>query len=238
MAEQLIFLDIPDRNNTCWSLNTWKIRLALNYKGIDYKTEWVEYPDIEPRLRPTGLEGDPNQVALFTCPTVQFPDETYVMNSAKIIKRIEADCPEPSLHLDSEVLQQMYDLLSQTFESLGPVILVIAPRDILNKRSAEYFSRTREKIYGMPLEELEKKQGGELAWAKAKESLEKTAALLNRTEGPYFLGDKFSYIDCVYVGFLFFVRRFSEEAYQRIVQQSVSFDDLYKASGEWLKRKD
>ncbi|KAK2031945.1 hypothetical protein LX32DRAFT_556201 [Colletotrichum zoysiae] len=238
MAKQLIFLDIPDRNGTCWSLNTWKIRLALNYKGIDYETEWVEYPDIEPRLKPTGLEGDPNQIALFTFPTVQFPDQTYVMNSAKIIKRIEADYPEPSLHLDSEVLQQMYDLLSETFENLGPVLYVIAPRDILNKRSAEYFSRTRAKVYGMPLDKLEQTKGGELAWANAKESLEKTADLLNKTEGPFFLGDRFSYIDCVYVGFLFFVKRFSEDAYQRIIQHSASFENLYKASEEWLKRKD
>ncbi|KAK1957382.1 hypothetical protein LY78DRAFT_697289 [Colletotrichum sublineola] len=238
MARELIFLDIPDRNSTCWSLNTWKICLALNYKEIDYKTEWVEYPDIEPRLKTTGIEGDPNQIALFTCPTVQFSDGTYVMNSAKIIKRIEVDYPEPSLHLDSEVLRQMYGLLSETFESLGPVLLPIAPRDILNKRSAEYFSRTRAKIYGMPLDELERTEGGELAWAKAKESLEKTAALLNKTEGPFFLGDEFSYIDCVYVGFLFFFKRFSEDAYQRIIQHSVSFDNLYKASEEWLKRRD
>ncbi|KAK1987061.1 hypothetical protein LZ30DRAFT_703512 [Colletotrichum cereale] len=238
MPEQLTFLDIPDRNSTCWSLNTWKIRLALNYKGIDYKTEWVEYPDIEPRLKPTGLEGDPTQIALFTCPTVQFPDKTYVMNSAKIIKRIEADYPEPSLYLDSEVLQQMYDLLSETFKSLGPVLFVIAPRDILNKRSADYFWSSRAKVYGMPLDELEKTKGGELAWANAQESLEKTATLLNKNEGPFFLGDKFSYIDCVYVGFLFFVRRFSEDAYQRVIQHSVSFDNLYSASEEWLKRRD
>jgi hypothetical protein len=26
-------------------------RLILNYKGIEYDTEWVEYPDVEPRLR-------------------------------------------------------------------------------------------------------------------------------------------------------------------------------------------
>ncbi|GJC88881.1 glutathione S-transferase-like protein ustS [Colletotrichum liriopes] len=190
MSQQLTLFDIPDRNSTCWSLNPWKIRLALNHKGIDYKTEWLEYPDIEPRLKPTGLEGDPSQVALFTCPTVQFPDGTYVMNSAKIIERIEVDYPEPSLQLNSEVLQQVYDLVKKTFDALRPVLLPLAPRDILSKRSAEYFLETRAKIYGMTLDELEKTQGGELAWANAKDSLQKAAALLNKTNGPFFLGDK------------------------------------------------
>ncbi|KAK6213873.1 hypothetical protein QIS74_09875 [Colletotrichum tabaci] len=238
MSGQLILFDIPDRNGTCWSLNPWKTRLALNYKGINYKTEWLEYPDIEPRLAPTGLEGDPSQIAPFTCPTVQFPDGTYVMNSAKIIKRIEADYPEPSLHADSEVLQQMYDLLSETFDALGPVFLPIAPRDILSKESAEYFWETRAARFGMTLDKLEETQGGEPAWAKAKASLEKTAALLDKTEGPFFLGDKFSYIDCVYVGFLFFARRFGEDNYQRIIRHSESFDKLYKACEKWLQRKD
>jgi hypothetical protein len=26
-------------------------RLLLNYKGIDYETKWLEYPDIEPTLK-------------------------------------------------------------------------------------------------------------------------------------------------------------------------------------------
>ncbi|KAE9402968.1 hypothetical protein BT96DRAFT_956119 [Gymnopus androsaceus JB14] len=30
-----------------WNPNVWKIRYALNYKGIAYKTVWLEYPDIE-----------------------------------------------------------------------------------------------------------------------------------------------------------------------------------------------
>lgn len=165
-------------------------RLALNYKGIDYKTEWLEYPDIEPRLKSLGLEGDPEQVAPYTCPTVEFPDGTYIMNSEKIIKRIEADYPEPPLLLESEVFQQVVNLLSRSHGALRPVLLPIAPREILSEASAKYFWETRKKRFGMTLDELEKQKGDEKAWAEAKESLEETAALLKKTEGPYFLGDK------------------------------------------------
>lgn len=26
-------------------------RLMLNYKGIDYRTEWVEFPDVESKMK-------------------------------------------------------------------------------------------------------------------------------------------------------------------------------------------
>jgi hypothetical protein len=61
--------DIPGRDNRGgWSLNPWKskvgfypelhcthskktARLALNFKGIEYDTEWLEYPNIAPVLK-------------------------------------------------------------------------------------------------------------------------------------------------------------------------------------------
>lgn len=48
MVSKIIFI-------TSWTVGIHnnrprKTRLLLNYKGLDYKTEWVEYPDIKPRL--------------------------------------------------------------------------------------------------------------------------------------------------------------------------------------------
>ncbi|TDL20311.1 hypothetical protein BD410DRAFT_791099 [Rickenella mellea] len=37
-----------------WSPNVYKTRMALNYKGLEYKTEWVEYPDIGPLAKKIG----------------------------------------------------------------------------------------------------------------------------------------------------------------------------------------
>lgn len=36
-------------------LLTFLARLVLNFKGIDYKTTWVEYPDIEATLSPQSV---------------------------------------------------------------------------------------------------------------------------------------------------------------------------------------
>lgn len=66
MSPQTILYDLPSQQGTAWSLNPWKskcdpcwdvpvltgsARLILNFKGIDYKTEWVEFPDIEPKMK-------------------------------------------------------------------------------------------------------------------------------------------------------------------------------------------
>ncbi|KAL0936377.1 glutathione s-transferase [Colletotrichum truncatum] len=238
MSGQHILFDIPDKNGETWSLNPWKTRLALNFKGIDYKTEWLEYPDIEARLKPTGLEGDPDQIALFTCPTVQFPDGTYVMNSAKIIKRIEAEHPEPPLYHDLELTQTLLQSAQGLMDALAAILLPIAPRRILSERSAKYFWETRKEYLGMSLDEFEERYGGEKAWEKAKKPLDEITALLSKTEGPFFLGDKVAYADFILVGFLFWAKKFDEEVYRRITQHSDVFEKLYQACGPWLERQD
>ncbi|KAJ0314581.1 hypothetical protein Brms1b_006736 [Colletotrichum noveboracense] len=236
MSGQLIFFDIPSRDGTCWSLNTWKTRLALNFKGVDYKTEWLEYPDIAGRLEAAGLKGDPDQIRPFTCPTVQFPDGTYIMNSKKIIPRIEADYPEPPLYHDADLCQEALKHIAPVWDALAPILLPVAPREILNERSAEYFWRTRKEFLGMSLDEFGEKNGGEKAWEKAKKPIKDAAALLNKTEGPFFLGDTVSYADFLYVGVIAMAKRFNEENYRRIVEISPAFDKQYKACGPWLER--
>lgn len=36
-------------------LMTITARLALNYKGLPYQTEWVEYPDLKGRFMELGI---------------------------------------------------------------------------------------------------------------------------------------------------------------------------------------
>ena len=43
----IIFYDIASREpRTTFATNPWKTRLALNFKGVPYQTQWVEMPDI------------------------------------------------------------------------------------------------------------------------------------------------------------------------------------------------
>lgn len=164
--------------------------MALNYKNIEYKTEWIEYPDVAPTLRAAGLPPNDTGIA-YTCPTVQLPDGTYVMESMKIAHELEKRWPSPSLRLDAGpgLVSTVADMIPAVFGELTPVWMPRVPR-ILSEKSVPYFAETRKERVGMPLDQFEKEKGGEHLWEAAKEPIEKIAALLKKTDGPYFLGNE------------------------------------------------
>ena len=49
---EIILYDLACTKNISFSPAVWRIRLILNYKKIAYKTIFLEFPDIEPTLRP------------------------------------------------------------------------------------------------------------------------------------------------------------------------------------------
>jgi len=112
------------------------------------------------------------------------------MDSRKIANALEQRYPSPPLHLDSQVLPQVEDLMPKVLMNSAPLVLPRIPRDVLNEASVEYFERTREKRFGMPLGELEKSdQGGENAWKGLEGLMREMAELLKKErEGPFFLG--------------------------------------------------
>ncbi|KZL77793.1 glutathione S-transferase [Colletotrichum tofieldiae] len=237
MGGKLILFDIPDKNGRAWSFNVWKTRLALNYKGIDYETEWLEYPDIKGRLEAAGVEPWSHERTSHTCPAVQFPDGTYVMNSAKIIIRLEEKYPDKPLHPDSEEAQASSQLTSRLWGPLQPVMMPEVYRTILSERSQPFFWDTRkEDLGGMTVYEFEQKYGGERAWEKAKQAIEDASTQLNKTGGPFFLGDQVSYADFIYVGLLETMKKYTPQHYQRVVEQAPALQKLYEACAPWLER--
>lgn len=124
----------------------------------------------------------------YTVPAIRL-DGLYYQDSRRIAARIEELQPFPLLHLESPILPNVEALMPKLMLPLRCVIMPRIPRIILNERSAEYFSETRAKRFGMPLDELEKSEnGGEKAWENVKPVLEEVASLLNETEGPFFMG--------------------------------------------------
>lgn len=210
MSEEVILYDIPSKDpRRSWSLNPWKsssqtmllipvkspkdtdqcwiARLILNLKGIPYKTEWLEYPDIAPTLKPFGIPPSEPPASAYSCPTIRISDK-YVMDSRKIADVLEKEQPSPSLHLDSSILKKVEGLAPQCIMPLGPVFMPRIPRLLLNPRSAEYFERTREERFGMTLSQLEKEKGGEGAWKAAEPKWKELGTLLKAEGGPFFMG--------------------------------------------------
>lgn len=163
------------------------------------------------------------------------------MESGTIAAALEKEFPSPPLHLDSPVLPKVEALMPKIMQPLGPVYMPRVPRDLLNERSASYFSRTREARFGMPLDELERSEkGGETAWENASPHIRELADLLKENGGPFFMGKTVSYADFIVVGSLQFWKRLSYDGdlFDRLMCIDHSFLKLYEACAEWLKRDD
>ena len=162
-------------------------RLVLNFKGIPYKTEWLEYPDIAPTLKPLGIPPNEPPAAAYASPAIRISD-TYVMDSRKIADVLEKEYPSPPLHLDSPIVKKVEKLVPECIMPLRPVYMPKVPRSVLNPPSVEYFHRTRAEAAGMDLSQLEKEKGGESAWKAAEPKWKELGTLLKAEGGPFFMG--------------------------------------------------
>ncbi|KAF2651933.1 hypothetical protein K491DRAFT_75327 [Lophiostoma macrostomum CBS 122681] len=240
---QTILYDLPSKEPCkSWSLNPWKTRLALNFKGIDYRTEWVEYPDLEPVFKSLGIPPtDPGAIQFFrqyTSPTVQFEDGTKIMDSWPIAHEIEKRYPSPSLYVDDPVVVTIRDAIPKIFGPLRGISVPMVPPRLLNERSAEYFYRTRKEDYGKSLQEVLQEQDVEKCWKEIGQPAKEVGDLLRKHGGPYFLGKTVSYADFIFVALLHFLKRIDEGFFQRYLSVDPAFKTVYDACSEWLKKDD
>jgi glutathione S-transferase len=166
--------------------------MILNYKGIDYQTEWVEYPDLAPKFKSFGIPPNPKDApgyfSDYSSPAIKYNDGTYGMDSWPIAQELEKRYPSPSLHLNDPVVVQIRD---QIAKMIGPIFTHLVARVplILPKPSADYFHETREKMFGGPLDQVEKEKAKEEDWEKVKAPAKETGDLLRKNGGPHFLGE-------------------------------------------------
>ncbi|ESK98217.1 hypothetical protein Moror_264 [Moniliophthora roreri MCA 2997] len=132
----------------------------LNFKGIPYRTVWVEYPDIEATCKkigalPTGvkLNGSP----LYTLPVIHDPHTgATISDSALIAEYLYRAYPAKStlIPAGTQTLQAAFRDVSVA--KLTPLWQLALPKMtlILGPRSEEYYRRTKLPISGMTMEEM------------------------------------------------------------------------------------
>ena len=217
--------------------NLLEARLALNFKGIEYETTWVEATDIAATLEPLRLEPNADGKP-YTIPTVRFPDGTYVMDSYKIATELERRYPSPSLRLDTPVLEETQKQVLNLVLPLRGVFPIRILENIVNPRSAEWVERKREEDFGLSWDEIARTYGGEDAWTKAEPASRALGDILKAEGGPFALGKTVSYADFIIVGCLQFFKRVDVHIYERIVGVEPALNTLYEASATWLERDD
>lgn len=93
MSSEITFYDIASAPPLrTFAANPWKIRLALNYKGLPYRTQWVDMPDISSLRQELGVPANrtlPDGTPFHTLPVIA--------DSGKLL----GDSFEIALYLDS-----------------------------------------------------------------------------------------------------------------------------------------
>ena len=185
----------------------------MNYKRIPYRTEWIEYPDIEPHsknlgIKPTGKK--PDGSPLYTLPAIHDPSTgTFLAESFLIAEYLEETYPTPSIFPQgTKSLQHAFQFsFEQIFAQIRPFILPSIIPKLVTQRSQEYFRRTKEISLGRP---LVVPVGAERAeqWAKFRDGMNKIDGCFAKTDtkGLFVMGDTISWADFFISGYLIFYK--------------------------------
>jgi len=191
--------------------------MALLYKGLPFKTEWIEYPDIEQRMKELGAEATDEKkdgTPKWTLPVIK-DDVTgkVIADSWKIAMYLEDTFPDKPTLFPFGVRAPVH-----FFEAYFVSTAIIPGRKIfssetcakLNSPSEEYFRRTREVQFNMKMEEIAPPgpKRDEL-WTAVKEGFDKIASKYESNgDGtlPYYYGETISYADLVVVSFLQYIK--------------------------------
>ncbi|KAI0684281.1 glutathione transferase GTE1 [Cytidiella melzeri] len=195
MPDPIIFYDIDSpKAGRAWSPHTWRTRYALNYKGIPYKTEWVEYPDIEALCKKIGASATTKKDGRdhYTLPVIYDPSTGKVVSdSLAISKYLDTAYPStPQLFPPgTHAFQAAFNAGSRP-AILLPTLHILLSRiaDGLNPPSSVYFRRTREAQFGK-LEEANTAK----AWEDLEKGWDQVKSFLDANGGGKnlsFLGEK------------------------------------------------
>jgi glutathione S-transferase len=128
------------------------------------------------------------------------------MDSTKIAQYLEEKYPEPSLHLDSDYIARLLEVLPPVQKASFACFLTGVPNTLLNEGSLDYWYTTRREWVGMDINQYAAENGGEAVWKVMAPLLAPITALVNENEGPYFLGKEAGQADFIWAGFLLFFK--------------------------------
>ncbi|KIY72629.1 hypothetical protein CYLTODRAFT_367398 [Cylindrobasidium torrendii FP15055 ss-10] len=207
LRSTLTLYDIPSKFATSWSPNVWKSRYSLNVKGIPYKTEWIEYPDIRTFYETKGL---PPNKGSFTLPVLHDEQaEALITGSVNIAKYLDYLHPDAFVLMPpgTEGLIRAYAYAVR--KQMDPLWKFTIPEtlSVLPPRSAEFFRRTREASFGYsPLEGM-MPEGPRRAeeWDNVRKSFG-TIASWAQKDSRFVVGGTVTFADCVNAAYLKYVK--------------------------------
>ncbi|KAF8994498.1 hypothetical protein BDQ17DRAFT_1285765 [Cyathus striatus] len=199
----LTFYDIPSKvPGQAWSPTNWKVRFVLNYKKLEYKTEWIEYPDIEAFCKEHGIPptaSKPDGTGYNTLPAIH-DDKTgiYMADTFPIAQYLDKTYPDTLAVVPAGTEAIVKELIDTNFPKLHPLIMFAfyEMTQITNPVSGEYFERTRSGFFGKPVKDIVPTGEAKLQTLELiKNSLGEINALY---KGKYIMGDNPTLPDFVF----------------------------------------
>ncbi|KDR79114.1 hypothetical protein GALMADRAFT_242980 [Galerina marginata CBS 339.88] len=232
MQTDIVLLDIPSPKPLPTSPNTWKVRLALNYKKLNYRTQWVPTSAIEAVCRPLGIAPTgikPNGSPHYTLPAII--DRTdpshpiFLSDSMPIVEYLEKTYPPaPGTELfPGNTLSLQAVFVQFVMGRLMAFIPELAIMAIYHSKSPDEqldFKQRIETRFGKPIDAIEKQGAEREASFKALEQVFTMLkfAFSKNEDGDFLMGSQVSFADFALFGFLTMIKSASpEEIYPRII---------------------
>jgi glutathione S-transferase len=235
----ITFYDIPSTLPSCaWSPSTWKTRLSLNYKGLPYKTEWIEFPRIANFCKEHGIQATPNPFRqrrgspYYSLPAIidnSTNPTTALADSLEIAKYLDEAYPNSRKLIppgeEAEALQRKF---AARFTALifPPIATLFFPKilAILSPVGRSHFSsqKARQVYTKTPLEHVT--VGGVISvnpgektrmWEEFKGAWNSLSEEFYAEECLWLMGDEISFADFIVAAYLTcFCLLFGEESRQ------------------------
>ena len=161
------------------------------------------------------------------------------MDSRKIVDKLEALYPHPSLHLEANAHDRILSTLGKAVNAARPMILAAVWRNVLREPSASFFAEDRQRRFGKTIDQLEMDDGGDEAWAAAQRGLESLKLEMKQHKndnGPFLLGSSLSYGDFLITAIFTWLERADSRIFEKFVGYDESFRSTYEARRPWLER--
>jgi len=179
------------------------VRFTLNYKVLPYRTEWVEFPEIESKCKEMSIaptRTKPDGSPLYTLPAIWDPStKTGVSESYRIAEYLDKTYPDTPRVLFDGIEEYIPAMAGSAglpeFKSLVLFVSAFVP-SLLNPVSQEYYKRTREEWLGKKWEDiLPTGKEREEAWGQVKKGFGIVDKLLQKNGGPFARGEQISFVD-------------------------------------------
>ncbi|THV04418.1 hypothetical protein K435DRAFT_961889 [Dendrothele bispora CBS 962.96] len=214
----ITFYDFASKKESkkAWNLNCWKTRYSLNYKGLPYKTTWLEYPDVEPILKAAGIaptSTKPDGSPLYTLPAIVDPNTgAAIAESFVIAEYLDKTYPDKPTLIPAGTKALQKSFISASWANIFPVLKFTCldiTKNILNSQSQGHFREARKNdvFAGVSIEDAYPRgEDAKEEWAKVKAGLGTIANWMNKDDS-FVMGDIISFADFAVGGFLQMARK-------------------------------